>query len=100
MARQFNYSCTSCGRKATRDTLTTKVVSFKETGLGGKVIRSRNQAWLCKNCLSADPTYNSPERGFIDEVAVDAQTENAPTSQAEAEPYTDREALRLENQLS
>ncbi len=60
MPHYSDYKCSECGDKVPDGThLLAKKVDFKE--VGGRVVRSRTVAWLCKaKCAPLDPDYNRP----------------------------------------
>lgn len=55
---KVDYACTRCGKEHPRSDLVAKVASFRELGVGGRLVRSRTVAWLCENCMVYDPDYN------------------------------------------
>lgn len=55
------YGCTNCGASTPRDDLTVKKSVFLEMGAGARTWRSRVVAWLCPDCVRADPEWNLPK---------------------------------------
>lgn len=55
--RNFDYRCTSCGRRAGREALVAKRVEFATVGKPFKRLKTRTVAWLCSVCLSGDPAW-------------------------------------------
>ena len=72
MARSYRYNCSNCGRQPgdtpeiARQNLFVKKIEFRRYGFKGALIRSRTQAWLCKECMTKDPEYNLPEKQISD----------------------------------
>ena len=62
MPHYTQYKCSECEREFPNGTgLVRKKIDFQEIGAGGRTIRSRVKAWLCKDkCMPADPDFNLP----------------------------------------
>lgn len=58
---EHKYACSVCGQIVGRSNLVVKRATFMEVGKGGRLIRTRTVAWLCrKQCLEADPDWTQP----------------------------------------
>jgi hypothetical protein len=54
----IKYKCGPCQKEFPKELLTAKRVQFRELGTDGRVLKSRVTAWLCPECLEADPEYH------------------------------------------
>ena len=52
--------CSGCNQITSLELLAIKQVSFLERTKRGKVIKSRVVAWLCEECMEADPDFQLP----------------------------------------
>lgn len=62
--RDISYECSGPqhvgNRRVQRENLRVKRVQFLKIGRNGRIIRSRNVAFLCLSCMEADPDYLRP----------------------------------------
>lgn len=62
--REIKYECSGPDhegdRQVIRDNLRVKRIQFMKLGRNGRVIQSRNVAFLCLRCVDKDPDYTRP----------------------------------------
>lgn len=52
--------CSVCRQQYPKTHLRVKRCQFKEFGKGGRILRSRDVAYLCIPCMQEDPDYKQP----------------------------------------
>jgi hypothetical protein len=54
------YRCSKCEQAKERDDLVVRRVQYLTMGKPPKTLRSRVDAWLCRECAEADPAWQRP----------------------------------------